>query len=153
MCVFYFLFLIYVLIFVELTTIKMVNIFGNEAVRGRKGDRGPSGLRGRPGQKGDAGSIEDWCMWMGNTVLKSLETYEDKGCFFIDNTSTDVKRDQEEKTIVTWISRTLHKKGNLIADSPARQLSEKLINDRYALMFDGTARYYSTELGLFQVTS
>ena len=36
----------------------MVNIFGNQAVRGRKGDRGPSGLRGRPGQKGDAGSIE-----------------------------------------------------------------------------------------------
>ena len=27
------------------------------------------------------------------------------------------------------------------------------MNDRYALMFDGTARYYSTELGLFQVTS
>ena len=35
MC-FIFLFLIYVLIFVELTTINMVNIFGNEAVRGKK---------------------------------------------------------------------------------------------------------------------
>ena len=130
----------------------MVNIFGNEAVRGRKGDRGPSGLRGRPGQKGDAGSIEDSCMWMGNTVLKNLEIYEDKGCFFIDNSSTDVKRDQEEETVITWISRTLHKKENLIADSPAKQLSEKLINDRYALIFDGTARYCSTKLGLFQVT-
>ena len=131
----------------------MVNIFGNEAVRGRKGDRGPSGLRGRPGQKGDAGSIEDSCMWMGNTVLKNLEIYEDKGCFFIDNSSTDVERDQKEKTNITsWISKTLHKKENLIATIPSKQLSEKLINDRYALMFDGTARYCSEELGLFQLT-
>ena len=48
----------------------MVNIFGNEPVRGRKGDRGPSGPRGRTGQKGDAGSIEDSCVWVGNSVLK-----------------------------------------------------------------------------------
>ena len=48
---------------VELTTtIKMVNIFGNVPVRGRKGDRGPFGPRGLPGQKGDARSIEDSCM-------------------------------------------------------------------------------------------
>ena len=46
----------------------------------------------------------------------------------------------------------MHKKENLIADVPAKQLSEKLMNDRYALVFDGTTRYYSTELGLFQVT-
>ena len=117
----------------------MVNIFGNEPVRGRKGDRGPSGPRGRTGQKGNAGSIEDSCMWVGNSVLKSLERYDDKGCFFIDNPSTDVKRDQKEKTIITWISRALHK-NNLLTDSPAKQLSEKLINDRYALMFDGTTR-------------
>ena len=34
---------------VELTTktIKMVNIFGNEPVRGRKGDCGPSGPKGQ----------------------------------------------------------------------------------------------------------
>ena len=98
-----FLFLIYDLVFVRVTTktIKMVNIFGNEAVRGRKGDRGPSGPRGLPGQKGDAGSIEDWCMWMPNTTLKNLELNEDKGCFFIDNPSTDVQQDQE--TIAAWI--------------------------------------------------
>ena len=133
---FYFLFFIYVLISVELTTtIKMVNIFGNQAVRGRKGERGPSGLRGLPGQKGDAGSIEDWCMWMGNTVLKNLELYDVKGCFFIDDPSTDV--DQKEKTIIKWLSKTLHKKKNLIAEKP---------------MFDGAASYYSDELGLFQVT-
>ena len=42
-------------------------------------------------------------------------------------------------------------KNNLIADLPSKQLSEELINDRYALMFDGTTRYYSNELGLFQV--
>ena len=69
----------------------MVNIFGNQVVRGRKGDRGPSGPRGLPGQKGDAGSIEDWCMWMPNTTLKNLEQYEDKGCFFIDDPSADVE--------------------------------------------------------------
>ena len=46
----------------------------------------------------------------------------------------------------------MHKK-NLTADVPAKQLSEKLMNDRYALVFDGTVRYYSTELGLFQITS
>ena len=63
----------------------MVNIFGNQVVRGRKRDRGPSGPRGLPGQKGDAGSIEDWCMWMPNTTLKNLELNEDKGCFFIDD--------------------------------------------------------------------
>ena len=63
--------LIYVLTSAELTaTIRIVNIFGNEPVRGRKGDRGTSGPRGRPGQKGDAGSLEDSCMWIGNTVLK-----------------------------------------------------------------------------------
>ena len=129
----------------------MVNIFGNEPVRGRKGDRGPSGPRGRTGQKGDAGSIEDSCMWVGNSVLKSLERYDDKGCFFIDEPSTDIEQD-EEKNIVTWISRTMmHEKKNLIAESPAKHISKELINDRYALMFDGTTRYYSDELGLFQV--
>ena len=44
-------------------------------------------------------------------------------------------------------------KNNLIADLPSKQLSEKLINDRYALIFDGATRYYSTELGLLQVDS
>ena len=34
----------------------------------------------------------------------------------------------------------MREKKNLIADRPAKQLSEKLINDRYALMFDGTTR-------------
>lgn len=129
----------------------MVNIFGNEAVRGKKGDRGPSGPRGLPGQKGDSGSIEDSCTWMGNTVLKNLELYDDKGCFFIDDPSTDLQQN-EEKAFIGWISRTMHRK-DLIADIPAKQLSKKLINDRYALMFDGTARYYNEELGLFQVTS
>ena len=81
--------------------------------------------------------------------MKSLELYDDKGCFFIDNPSTDVKRDQKEK-IVTWISRTINKK-NLIADSPAKQLSEKLINNKYALIFDGTVGYYGKGLGLFHV--
>ena len=129
----------------------MVNIFGNEPVRGRKGDRGPSGPRGRPGQKGDAGSIEDSCMWVGNSVLKSLERYDDKGCFFIDDLSNDIELD-DEKNIVTWISRTMmHEKKNLIAARPAKHISEELINDRYALMFDGTTRYCSEELGLFQV--
>ena len=83
----------------ELTTaatIKMVNIFGNEPVRGRKGDRGPSGPRGRPGEKGDAGSLEDSCMWIGNTVLKSLQLYDVKGCFFIDDPSTDIERDEKK---------------------------------------------------------
>ena len=47
----------------------------------------------------------------------------------------------------------MHEKKNLIADSPAKQLSEKLINDRYAHIFDGATRYCSTELGLFQVDS
>ena len=42
-------------------------------------------------------------------------------------------------------------KNNLIADLPSKQLSEELINDRYVLMFDGTTRYHSNELGLFQV--
>ena len=130
----------------------MMNIFDNEAVPGRKGDRGPSGPRGRPGQKGDAGSIEDSFMWIGNAVLKSLELYDDRGCFFIDDPSTDIKQD-EKKNIVTWISRTMmREKKNLISDNrPAKHISEKLINDRYALVFDGTVRYYGEELGLFQV--
>ena len=45
----------------------------------------------------------------------------------------------------------MHEKKNLIADSPTKHISKELINDRYALMFDGTTRYYSDELGLFQV--
>ena len=129
----------------------MVNIFGNEAVRGKKGDRGPSGPMGPPGKQGDSGSIEDSCTWMGNTVLKNLEQYDDKGCFFIDDPTTDL-RQNKEKAFIAWISRTLSKK-NLIADIGAKRVSKKLINDRYALMFDGSARYYNEELGLFQVTS
>ena len=132
----------------------MVNIFGNEAVRGKKGDRGPSGpmgLPGKQGEKGDSGSIEDSCTWMGNTVLKNLELYDDKGCFFIDDPSTDLQQNKE-KAFITWISKTMHRK-NLIADIPAKQFSKKLINDRYALMFDGTVRYYNEELGLFQIDS
>ena len=88
----------------------MVNIFGNQVVRGRKGDGGPSGPRGLPGQKVDTGSIEDWCIWMPNTTLKNLEQYEDKCCFFIDDPITDVERDQKEKTIITWLSRKKYKK-------------------------------------------
>ena len=85
---------------VELTTtIKMVNIFGNEAVRGRKGDRGPSGPRGRPGQK------EDSCMWTRNTVLKSLELYDDKGCFFIDDLSTDIERDEKKISLHGYLEQ------------------------------------------------
>ena len=91
-------------------------------------------------------------MWVANTVLNNLELNDDKGCFFIDNSSTDVKRDKERKTIVTWISKTKHRK-HLIAELPSKQLSKKLMNDRYGLMFDGTGRYYSAELGLFQVIS
>ena len=53
---------------------------------------------------------------MGNTVSKNLELYDDKGCFFIDNPSTDVERNK--KAVNTWISRTMHKK-NLITNSPA----------------------------------
>ena len=83
----------------------MVNIFGNEPVRGRKGDRGPSGPRGRPGQKGDAGSIEDSCMWVGNTVLKSLERYDDKGCFFIDDLSTDIEQDEEKISLHGYLEQ------------------------------------------------
>ena len=56
-----------------------------------------------------------------------------------------------KKTITKWISKTIRKKKNLLADIPTKQLSEKLINDRYALVFDGAVEYYSTELGLFQV--
>ena len=132
----------------------MVNIFDNEALRGKKGDRvpsGPMGLPGKRGEKGDSGSIEDSCTWMGNTVLKNLELYDDKGCFFSDNPSTDVQRNKE-KALITWISKTMHRK-NLIAGIPAKQLSKKLINDRYALMFDGAARYCNDKLGLFQITS
>ena len=129
----------------------MVNIFGKEEVRGRKGDRGPVGPMGQPGKQGDAGSIEDSCTWMGNTVLKNLEHYDDKGCFFIDDPKTDVKRNKEGE-ITTWLSKSVHGK-NLMPDIPSKQLSKKLINDRYALMFDGTVRYQNEELGLLQVTS
>ena len=79
-------------------------------------------------------------------------TSDDKGCFFIDDQSTDAERDKKE-TIITWVSRKKHKKNNLIAELSSKQLSEKLINDRYALLFDGATRYYSTELGLLQVDS
>ena len=74
--------------------------------------------------------------------MKNLELYDDKGCFFIDDPSTDVRRNKEMKALITWISKTIHRK-NLIADIPPKQISKKLMNDIYALMFDGSARYYS----------
>ena len=131
----------------------MVNIFGNEAVRGKKGDRGPSGPRGLPGkqgEKGDSGSIEDSCTWMGNTVLKNLELYDDKGCFFIDDPATDVEQSKEGE-ITTWVSRTFEK-NNLEAERTAKHLTKKLPNNRYGIVFDGKSRYYSEKLGLLQVS-
>ena len=61
-------------------------------------------------------------MWMPNSKLKNLELNEDKGCFFIDDPLTDVKQYEKEKTITIWTSKTKHKKKNLRADIPAKQL-------------------------------
>ena len=77
----------------------MVDVFGgSRRFRGGRGPRGPTG------PKGAAGSIVDLCTWMPKTILKNLQTNDEKGCFFIQNPDKDLKRKGTE--ITNWISRS-----------------------------------------------
>ena len=66
----------------------MVDVFG-----GSKRFQALRGLRGPRGITGKAGSINDICSYMPNTVVKNVQENEENGCFFIaTDPSKDIKR-------------------------------------------------------------
>ena len=112
-----------------------MNVFGG--VRSvNKGPRGPRGFRGKDS------SIIDFCTWMPKTILKNLQTHDERGCFFIQNLESDL--DRKGKRIQKWISRSLPGL-NLIADIPSSEIEQ--LEDRYVLNFQKT-RYSSEELAI-----
>ena len=113
-----------------------MNVFGGTRTLD-KGPRGPRGFRGRDS------SIIDFCSWLPNTLLKNLQTHDERGCFFVQNPDKDLVR--KGKEITTWISRSLPGL-NLDADKPSTEI-EKL-EDRYVINFDKT-RYSTDDLTLF----
>ena len=127
---------------------------GNRGLQGEQGAPGSAGARGSPGpkgEKGDPGSFKDTCTWMGSTVLKNLQQHDDKGCFFIENVSTDVEKKKKGSDILQWISRVCINKINLVGVHPSKQLTGKLSNGRYGIVFDGSSCYMNDDLGLLQV--
>ena len=135
----------------------MVNVFGNESVRGRDGARGPPGMQGNTGPAGPAGpagsrgprgedgSIKDLCTWMPNTLLKNLQKNEEEACFFITDVNKDIVRSGDD--IKQWTSRNRRTHLNLVADKPSKKLST-LSNGRHALVFNGASRYTNDDIDL-----
>ena len=114
-----------------------MNVFGG-ARTGGKGVRGPRGFRGKDT------SITDLCTWLPQTILANLQTYDERGCFFIQDIEKDLVR--KKKEITTWVSRS--RPGlNLDADKPSSDIEE--LEDRYVINFK-EARYSTDDLTLFK---
>ena len=114
-----------------------MNVFGGARSAG-KGVRGPRGFRGKDT------SIIDLCTWLPKTILTNLQTYDERGCFFVQNIEKDLVR--KDKKITTWVSRSLPGL-NLDADKPSSDIEE--LKDRYVINFK-EARYSTDELTLFK---
>ena len=109
----------------------MVDIFGGRPRLG--GIRGPRGL------PGIAGSINDFCKWLPNSILSQLQTHEEF-CFLLSSPS-DVARDKDDK-VTQWICRN-KKRSNIIAEI-AGDLIE-VFGNGYALDFQRN-RYKSIKM-------
>ena len=80
----------------------MVNIFGKEEVRGKKGDRGPVGpmgavgAAGPQGERGEPGTsgIVDLYNWLPSTVLKNFQVDSEECCFIIKKDGDDIKKNK-----------------------------------------------------------
>ena len=106
----------------------MVDVFGgSSSIHGLRGPRGP------PGPSGESGSIKDLCAWMPNTVLKNLRDEDESGCYLLNDTKKDIKRNKKGE-IVEWTSRC-YKKFNLVAKRPCKDLILLPDEQGYALDF------------------
>jgi len=111
----------------------MVNVFGEEAFRGRRGPPGVDGLPGPQGTKGDPGEngINLMSLWMSNTLTKSLRENDENGCFFIKSLK-DIERDN--KKIKIWKTKCSNGK-NLNAVRPSESLVKLSDDQGYAIEF------------------
>ena len=127
----------FLLIFIQFTLIahrvNMVNVFGEEAFRGRRGPPGVDGLPGPQGTKGDPGEngINLMSLWMSNTLTKSLRENDENGCFFIKSLK-DIERDN--KKIKIWKTKCSNGK-NLNAVRPSESLVKLSDDQGYAIEF------------------
>ena len=138
----------FLLFFIQYTLIayqvNMVNVFGEEAFRGRRGPPGVDGLPGPQGLKGDPGEngIDLMSVWMSNTLTKSLRENDENGCFFIRNLK-DIERDG--KRIKTWKTKCLYGK-HLNAVRPSESLVKLPDDQGYAIEFANSL--YVVQIGL-----
>ena len=115
-----------------------MNVFGGARSRGGKDPRGPRGFPGKDS------SINDFCTWLPNTILKQLEEHEEV-CYILSrkNPENDLIRGRN-KTIEEWKSRNL-KKGNLVAVHPSSELVETG-DGGYALSFQKNLYQFSNPI-------
>jgi len=111
----------------------MVNVFGEEVFRVRRGPPGVDGLPGPQGSKGDPGEngINLMSVWMSNTLTKSLRENDENGCFFVRNLK-DIERDG--KKIKRWKTKCLNGK-HLNAVRPTENLIKLPDDQGYAIEF------------------
>ena len=67
----------------------MMNVFGGARSRGGKGPRGPRGFPGKDS------SINDFCTWLPNTILKQLEEHEEV-CYILSRKNPENARSTRE---------------------------------------------------------
>ena len=117
----------------------MVDVFGGSgSVKNRVGPQGPIGPRGLPG------SIHDFCLWLPKTIIDNLQKFDESGCFFIENPSTDLEKSGKE--VIKWISRSVTG-WNLVAEKSSSDLIK--LGDRYVLGFKKN-RYVSNDIGVLE---
>ena len=88
----------------------MVDVFGGSggSVLAKTGPRGPKGAKGAEGPRGPRGfdsSLHDLCMWLPNSVLKSLRGTDEIGSFFISKLTRDLTIQNDVVTV--WKSESI----------------------------------------------
>ena len=115
-----------------------MNVFGGVRSRGGKGPRGPRGFPGKDG------SINDFCTWLPNTILKQMQEHEEVSYLLNPkNPEDDLTRD-ENKTIVKWKSRNWQK-SDFTAVRPSSELMETP-DGNYAMVFHNNLYHSNTSI-------
>ena len=106
-----------------------MNVFGGQVSSG-KAVRGPRGFRGEHGRSG----IIDMAQFLPNSVLHTLQVYDEEGCFRVEDLNKDIKKDKGK--IVEWLSRSATKH-NLASEMTPPELVD-VLPSRHALAFQNT---------------
>lgn len=104
-----------------------MDVFG----QGRNKSIGPRGPRGFPGRQG---SINDFCTWFPNTILKQLQDHEE-ACYILDTQKPEQDIIREKGKIIEWKSRN-PRKWNLIGIHPSSNLVQPTPKLRFAIDFN-----------------